>query len=374
MNITFLIGNGFDIGIGLKSKFSDFFPLYFENSQDKHISLRGLADDIKTNIEEWSYFEKQLGIYLKNFNKDTKSVFLRQLKDFENEFIHYLEKEEKQIDYSDQNKIAKRMSNALLYFYSTDNLATRSNNTITNLFNVHSKTDYIYNFVNFNYTSVLEDCLSTINGGILRSRRYGSMEYKDKIGKIVNVHGYSKKNPIMGVNDESQIHNDELASDRRFLKYIVKPLATQAHRMNFDIEAEKIIGNSHIICVYGMSLGETDKKWWNIIIKWLKDDSNRQLVLFDYDEKYTSSTQIDWLEKEDFIIDKLSMYVADERIDVERFRERIHIAIHKNIFKIKLRKRGNSTLDQLEAYKEYITNESMLETVKIYEKLAGNTK
>lgn len=35
MNITFLIGNGFDVGMGMKSRFSDFFPKYCADSIDK---------------------------------------------------------------------------------------------------------------------------------------------------------------------------------------------------------------------------------------------------------------------------------------------------------------------------------------------------
>ena len=35
MNITFLIGNGFDIGLGMLSRFTDYFPVYLANYLDK---------------------------------------------------------------------------------------------------------------------------------------------------------------------------------------------------------------------------------------------------------------------------------------------------------------------------------------------------
>lgn len=43
MNITFFIGNGFDINIGLKTKYSDFLYYYLdskklENFKDKNVS------------------------------------------------------------------------------------------------------------------------------------------------------------------------------------------------------------------------------------------------------------------------------------------------------------------------------------------------
>ena len=36
MNVTFFIGNGFDINIGLKTKYSDFYP-YFKKMPKKII-------------------------------------------------------------------------------------------------------------------------------------------------------------------------------------------------------------------------------------------------------------------------------------------------------------------------------------------------
>lgn len=40
MNITFFIGNGFDVGMGLHSKFSDYFPRYIEESANKNKIIR----------------------------------------------------------------------------------------------------------------------------------------------------------------------------------------------------------------------------------------------------------------------------------------------------------------------------------------------
>ena len=162
--------------------------------------------------------------------------------------------------------------------------------------------------------------------------------YVDKIGKIVHIHGYKDKAPLMGVNDVSQIKNKELAQDNKFIRYIVKPLFNKANRTNYDKEASAIISNSHIICIYGMALGETDKDWWKLILRWLGAESNRQLIVFDYDDKYDESSQFDFLDKEDLIIDKFSEFVKEEKIDVESLRPRIHIAIHKNIFELNLSK------------------------------------
>lgn len=351
MKVTFLIGNGFDIGMGMRSKFSDYFPIYISQSKNKKTSLKGLADHISQNEDNWSYFERQLGRYTDEFLLETKKVFVDQVKDFEKGFMEYLKGQEKKLSFENNQNIAHKMIDALLTYYSDNNLPRQSAQDISKIYSVFSKESITYNFINFNYTSVLKKCMDTIPQKIVSKRKISNNEYVDKIGQIVHVHGYSDKYPIMGVNDASQISNKELATDDRFVRYIVKPFLNQRLRQNNDIDAERLISESTIICIYGMSLGETDKQWWNKILVWLHNNSNRQLVIFDYDEQYTMTTQFDRIEKEDAILDKLAEYNSNSLISVEKMRSRIHIAVHKNIFQMNLRKKAEekniSTLEQL---------------------------
>lgn len=80
MNITFMIGNGFDVGLGLRSKFSDYFPVYIDESKGKDETLSPLAKEIELNQEEWSYFEKKMGEYTGKFTKETKDNYKAQFK------------------------------------------------------------------------------------------------------------------------------------------------------------------------------------------------------------------------------------------------------------------------------------------------------
>lgn len=351
MKVTFLIGNGFDIGIGMRSKFSDYFPVYISQSKNKKISLKGLADHIAQNEDNWSYFERQLGHYTNEFILETQKIFVDQVKDFEKGFMVYLKGQEKKLSFENNQMIAHRMIDALLTFYSDNNLPRQSVQDISKIYSILSKENITYNFINFNYTSVLKKCLDTIPQKIVCKRKISNNEYVDKIGQIVYVHGCSDKYPIMGVNDASQISNKELATDDRFVRYIVKPVLNQCLRQNNDTDADKLIEESTIICIYGMSLGETDKQWWNKILVWLHNNPNRQLIIFDYDEQYTMTTQFDRIEKEDAILDKLAEYNNNSTIAVEKLRPRIHIAVHKNIFQMNLRKKkeenNNVTLEQV---------------------------
>lgn len=335
MNITFLIGNGFDVGMGMKSRFSDFFPKYCADSVDKEESLRGLSKDIEEHQDDWSYFELQIGQYTNNFTPQNKQVFLNQFRDFELSFIDYLKDEEALLSFSETKKIADVMISGLTKYYNTENLQVGSSQQVNSVYSNRLLENHTINFVTFNYSAVLEKCLKTIPDGVISTRKTSNGNYYTKIGRVVHVHGTNDALPIMGVNDASQIANKELANDKRFIRYLVKPLSNEVHRMNHDKESAELIGNSHIICIYGMSLGETDKDWWNRVLIWLNANSSRQLVVFVYDKDFRMSTHLDWIEKEDAIIDRLAEFT---NFDIENLRPRIHIAVQKNIFEMNLRR------------------------------------
>ena len=337
MNITFMIGNGFDVGLGIHSRFKDFFPTYIKKSTQKPPEIKRLSESIKGNFETWSDFETQMGLYTSEFDVSNKHLYPAQFRDFETEFIEYLKNDEQQLSFDDVSSISKMMISALTTFYSVNNLRTASSNLISGVFSNNGGHAHTYNFISFNYTSTLEKCLKTIPNGIVQTRKVGSATLTDRIGKTVHVHGAIDHAPIMGVNDDSQIANKELAKDPRFARYIVKPTLNSLHRTNQDRDAADLINGSQIICVYGMALGATDKCWWERVLQWLSASQGRQLVIFDYDPSFNTSSQFDWIDKEDSIIDKLAGYVKNVQIDVESLRSRIHIAVHKNIFEKSLR-------------------------------------
>lgn len=336
MNITFLIGNGFDMGLGMKSSFKDFFPIYKESFEKEGKPYSMLAQSINDDENKWSYFERQLGFFTEKFTLETADSLVEQIRHFELKFTEYLVSQESELDFSDENRINKMMLSALKNYYSSSKLPTESANSVNSVFNKFAFENHLYHFINFNYTGCLSKCLNTIENGVVGTRQNGLL--CDKIGQIIHVHGYLQHNPIMGLNDLDQIENPDLRGNKAFTKGIVKPLQNQAIRMGYDRAATDLINNSTIICVYGMSLGETDKKWWVTIINWLQKNTNRQLILFDYDEHFNRSSQFDWIKKEDAVIEKMSSFYNDKET-IEHVRERIHLAVHKNIFSLNLAKK-----------------------------------
>lgn len=337
MNITFMIGNGFDVGLGMKTGFKDFFPVYLAQSEKKPQEIKRLAKEIKNDFQTWSDFELQMGQYTALFGSGEIGKIIQQFRDFQTEFMKYLKEKQKELSFQDKTAIAELMLSALKGFYTTTNLQNRSSETIEKIFRARAVEKRQFHFISFNYTCALENCLDTIPDRLVEIRKVGKSTIKDVVGKIIHVHGTERNVPIMGVGDSYQIANKELASNERFLRYFVKPKINAAHRTNQDVETSTLISNSTIICVYGMSLGATDKNWWNEVLLWLKENSERQLVIFDYDPEFSNTSQFDWIEKEYSILDKLASYNNASEQDIEMLRPRIHIAVNKNIFEMDLR-------------------------------------
>ena len=119
MKITFLIGNGFDIGLGMRTQYSQFIPRYIKNGENKTTVLKDFSQKLGKNIDKWSYFEKQIGEYTLEFSQDNKYDLIDQIEDFEKEFIAYLLEEESKLEFNDPDKIGQFFRERILKFYET---------------------------------------------------------------------------------------------------------------------------------------------------------------------------------------------------------------------------------------------------------------
>lgn len=333
MEVTFLIGNGFDIGLGMKTQYSQFIPHYIKSRKDEKKVLKDFSKHLGNNVDKWSCFEKQLGEYTLDFSKDNKQDLLEQIEDFEEKFVAYLLEEEKKLKFNDSGKIGQFFQSKILKFYET--LHPESISIIKEVFETYKGGGYIYNFVSFNYTQALDKCLEKIPNKKINTRKVSNTIYTDTIGGIVHVHGLCNQFPLMGLNDVEQIKNPELANDPAFAKYLIKPLLNELNRMGNESIASKMIDRSRIICIYGMSLGETDLLWWEKLISWLNGAKDRHLIIFEHDEHFSRASQFGWIRKMDSLIDKLQLYNKNTGIEVESLRDRIHLSL-EDIFEFPL--------------------------------------
>lgn len=343
MNITFLIGNGFDIGLGLKTRYEDFYKEYcIEHDTDSNNikEFKGILKKWNSNkkdaIIDWADFEKAFGEHAIDCIGNGEE-YLEQFEHFVSSFNEYLENEEKNIDYSNKSEIAKVMNAAVTTYFHIRNEDKQS---LQNLYNSIGG-NAIYNFVSFNYTRTVDVCAAILKEHIKNNN-------ERDVGSVLHIHGYIDENMIMGVNDPSQISGVTLSNDENVVREIVKPNQNKDVRSNYETQMKRVIDSSNIVCIYGMSIGETDKKWWEYIADWLSKNEKRALVILKYDKQYNKRFPFSQRRLIDTVTDTfLSLSGHANNMD-NKIRSRIYVGMNHNVFEIKLKKEDSNDNNQLE--------------------------
>ena len=340
MNVLFLIGNGFDLNVGLKTRFKDVLESYLTKEEkpmlrtkkqtlgemlmDNNSIIKKFKEDIKLNIENWSDFEKHLGIYTEKYNAHEIDDFCLCIKHFKEHLIEHLKKEEEQIDYNlHKDAIVKIFNRSISNFYEGEGLNDSAKNLLQSIIYKSNKQGnrLSYNFITFNYTKVLDKCLSYIEG--------------KNIDNVLHIHGDVNKSPILGVDNYSQIKNTELAKHKKIGWTIIKPTINNSLKNTINADATALIAKSDIICLFGLSLGETDKTWWKCIGDYLQT-SSKQLVIFNLVDAWNSIHPEEEIERIDQIEEK---FCTSADISVAaRFQiaRKIHIGLNTDLFKLDL--------------------------------------
>ena len=341
MNFTFLIGNGFDINCGLKSSYSDMYEGYCEEKETDSEVIKKFKKLIKqNNYKNWSDFEWAMREYINEFKIERD--FIECLEDFGIYLNNYLIEEEakffkryqsnKFLISELQNEIKKSINIGIgtSYEYFSNNVVNDINDKKRN-----SLMPIQYNFIVFNYTEVFERML-----GLARVDNH-----------VVYIHGSLKgKDIILGIDNEKQLELKIFKlSDVGKLSFI-KPIFNEEYDTSRVNVASNTILESDVICVYGMSLGESDLTWKTLIVNWL-DLMDGHLFVYDYENFnnkniFLKSQQMreEFVSKENFLIKKLKIDKSNDKFD--KYFKKIHMPF-KNIFNIK------ETIDNYETKNEF---------------------
>jgi predicted transport protein len=364
-NILFLIGNGFDLNLGLRTKFSDVAEKYIkdhENTSD--LNIQKFKKELVTNYEKWADFEREMGEYTKTFDPSNKNDLASQIDSFREILIRKLGDEESRVEYNtNKEHIFTVFRKSLTSFI--DYLPAASKLTISPIISASSKNmNFCYDFITFNYTNVLDKCIGLIKSDKERSSR-NKVNFRttvnadqreryvaDTLGKVLHIHGTLQKGLILGVDNASQITNRDLSNDED-IQWMIKPYVNNELGEHNDIEAKKLIDRSSIICVFGMSIGETDKTWWDYLISWLKTDETKHLIIFFYNDKIDETNPRMIINNKKEVKNKFFSIVGNvEDEERKQCENRIHIpSNNSDMFKLKLLKgkseKGNITINNI---------------------------
>lgn len=320
MNILFILGNGFDINLGLHTGYQDFYEYYLKQPAKDPVIARLKKYLEKERYTTWADLEIGLGSYtLEVENIDQMRAVYYDLGD---ELRKFLKKEESSFSATEEilNAITKGLGDphSFLPLGMRDSISTFRSGHLP----------FYIDIISFNYTDTLEKIIQLLpktnssiqlsNQTFLRTIRHIHMRLDDD-------------DIIMGVNDESQILNKDLINDE-LRGLIVKPYINKELQNLIDIECIRLIRNADLICLFGVSLGKTDLLWWQTIGDRFQKAPIR-ILLFAYDKgaiTRNSERIFKYAECKSLLLDRMGIAKpTDEQ------RARIYVGYKTSIFKVK---------------------------------------
>lgn len=321
MNVTYLIGNGFDVHLGMKTEFKNICNAYLKENSDDDI-IKNFKSELKNdapNYKNWSDFEIAMGEYSMSFK--CFEDFKKCVSDFRRFMVLYLKNEQQkyfellnsfQINPIIYSKFVKNICDSI--YLSPKNAVNE---------NMKARGKINENFISFNYTTVLDAIVNKANIPTTSGTYHFS--------SVTHIHGTLDDNIMFGVDNEDQIKNIQFTGNKKLQRLFIKPILNNETEFNKVEQVEKAISNSDVICVYGMSFGESDLTWKKLILNWLKEASHHTLVYFFFNDLRFEKWEIDDIlnTEDDFKITVLERMGCKD--NYEQLMEQIIIPVNEDI-------------------------------------------
>jgi len=326
MNVTWLIGNGFDLACGLKTSYPDFYKsTYVQNNTTNQI-----YQDINANMESWTDFEVALGeLSYKIFNHVIdKQHFIFDVTQVYSDLGKYLEIQQERNTLTDGN--IEKFKEYLIHFYNYVDPAHKKL-IWDQLYNQQSPRKFGHSFVVFNYTNTFSRFLEQINADIPINNNAKAVIRKSD---ICFIHGSLEKGIIVGCDNQSQYNFELLGTS----SYLLDKSITNNERGTLNIEnAVRLIKSTNLFVIFGMSLGETDQRWWNEIASRVISNPANRIVIFNYigaiegNDNYIKVAKSHEIKQK--FIDSLGDDFTSEQI--EDIRQKIIVSNRHDMFDLK---------------------------------------
>lgn len=329
MRVTFLIGNGFDINLGLNTRYKDFIDVYKKPNVNDDVVIKTFKNHLEENKENWSDAELAFGEYTYRFEKSEIAMrkFLHCHEDFCENLANYLNNESNRLKTSQTtgykfmqcvNSILEQVGNL-----KREDLFELKNFTLKGKFNW-------FDFITFNYTTTLEKLIKEAQK-YLENSTNEDYKFSSINSDVIHAHGFLNSTMVLGVNDDSQLCKELFEDyDKRYKAQVIKSNFPLISENDYIKEIKEKLVKSDIIYIYGMSLGETDKRWWQDIISILNKYEDKKLFIHCYDERHSFFGTLNKIEEEK-IMNNFLKYSKCEQSTKEKLKKRI-VIIRENIF------------------------------------------
>lgn len=332
MQITYFIGNGFDLAMGMKTSYRDFIQKYIVDAQSDGFCVKSFKRLICADINTWSAGEVAMGECTSTFSPERYMDFCTCYDDFLVALSNYFKEQDALCGKPIRQRTRKVFKSALFNLSDIDyhQIDKRFLTSIC----AQIMDERYYCFVNFNYTRAFDNCLREFGerGIVTLKREVAGKPFNDIIGPLIHVHGIHGKAMAMGVNDETQIDNKAFSKIDEVRDRLIKP---EINGKIYNAEAfycNDIIRMSDVIILFGMSIGKTDKIWWSKIGEWLKSDQKHQLLIFSFRPELSETVPGQYIggvrEAQNSFLQNTELPSKDS----EKIRPQIHVVINYPLF------------------------------------------
>ena len=327
MKVVYLIGNGFDLNLGLKTSYNDFYT-YYLNIESNDIQIAQLKEHLKHDKDNegryqyWSDLEIAMGEYTKNFDSlEVMEKVYNDLNDNLRDYIISIVQSGIQDDI-DKNKLKTDLAHPERYLREIFKEEFRS---YTKKWETHTYETYI---ISFNYTNTIEVILNMKGTMEIGQTIYNRSNH---LYPIIHIHGLFNA-PLIGLNDASQIRNDLFRNGVDVQEFLLKPKINEAVGHLNDRKSLNHISQANLIYLFGVSLGETDKLWWEAVGERLKYDCKIFYFVYNPNE-HPRPNELTRIRKKykDFLLSKTKLTSEEKQMAFDK----IFIVHNSDMFNLK---------------------------------------
>lgn len=243
-----------------------------------------MRDDIGKNRENWADLELQMGRYLSKVNDVEAADSLHR--SIKLSLIEYLSSILRDFSCNDSQK--KKFIADLIS--PEKYLLVEDRNTVSAY--KKRETYKSVNVISFNYDDIFESIVGFDSHPVKLNDYY-------TLNSIVHVHGTLKEGLIIGLDNEEQFHNSKLLDSSLLRNKYIKSNYCKIARNGKDRNCKALINAADIFYIFGLSIGETDKRWWKYIAERMRvSDAKLVIFWFDKDNRFTSQDIVEQFEEE----------------------------------------------------------------------------
>ena len=283
VNVCVIVGNGFDLAADLGTDAKVFVEGFIALHSAEDSPAGRLAAQMRCDgAETWADFEQKLGEYAGCLSpalsgKDLELEYLSAKESIEEDLNVFIAEREQAADVDHIDTCSSRCIDSLCAW--VDSLTSMDREKVRSAIGL--PLDVTFYFVTLNYTSILDQVVGLIRiGNYQKARKTGVSSFL--LSEVIHAHGDLDGNPICGVNDDSQIANEELRSSASVLDTVVKGQTQALFGDMSDTRAFDLISSADVVLIYGCSMGPTDRRWWKAVVDWMKGSASRFVVIASY--------------------------------------------------------------------------------------------